>query len=178
MKLIKDLLLFDIQTTGNDTEKDAIIQLSAVLLDKDNLLEKGSFNAYTRTSILDSVLTLHAQIVGVPFEEYKKSQKQQDVFKQFINTFGTNLTLTTLHTGNILFLKNNFKKYGIPFEYDPHILDIWTLGYVYSTHMGLKKIPTLHTLAEMFNQTLHSFNNAQQKVQAETNILRQLISQA
>ena len=44
MKFIKDILLFQIETTGPNIDRDSIIQLSAVLLDKDNLLEKNFFN--------------------------------------------------------------------------------------------------------------------------------------
>ena len=44
MKFIKDLLFFDINTTGPDTDKDNIVQLSAILIDKHNLLEKDYFN--------------------------------------------------------------------------------------------------------------------------------------
>ncbi len=177
MRLIKDLLLFDIQTTGPDPEKDSILQLSAVLLDKDNMLEKAVFNQYARISILDSVLAGHANLLGLDPVSYKKTPRQIDVFKEFLNKFGDNVTLASLHIGNVIFLRQNLNKHSLPFPFDPHIIDIWTLGYIYSMHLGIKKMPTLHTLAEIFNIKQESFNNAMHKVQVELAILRNLTTQ-
>ena len=75
MKFIKDILFFEITTTGFDADKDSVIQLSAVLLDKDNLLEKSNFNSYIRISYLDSIINEHAKILGVDYETLKKSPK-------------------------------------------------------------------------------------------------------
>ena len=75
MKFIKDLLFFEIQTTGQDVDKDQVLQLSAVLLDKDNLLEKNNFNSYIRVSYLDSVMLQHAKMLQVDYETIKKSKK-------------------------------------------------------------------------------------------------------
>ncbi|QQS22541.1 hypothetical protein IPM19_02820 [bacterium] len=50
MKLIKDILIFQIEATGVDIERDHIIQLSGILLDKDSLLEKNYFNSYVKVS--------------------------------------------------------------------------------------------------------------------------------
>ena len=51
MRFIKDLLFIEIQSTGLDPDKDSIIQLSAVLLDKDNLLEKITLTVLLRLAI-------------------------------------------------------------------------------------------------------------------------------
>ena len=73
MKFIKDILLFQIEVTGQNVERDSIIQLSAVLLDKDNLLEKNFFNSYVKVSFLDNTITQHADMLQVPFETLQKS---------------------------------------------------------------------------------------------------------
>jgi hypothetical protein len=44
-------------------------------------------------------------------------------------------------------------------------------------HLGIKKMPTLHTLAEIFNIKQESFNNAMHKVQVELAILKHLTTQ-
>src|SRR5258708_7144499 len=140
MKFIKDILWFDLTTTGPDSEKDNIIQLSAVLLDKDNLLEKAVFNFYVRVSLLDAIITKHAQLLNIPFDDLRKSQKIYDVIKKFHSTFGNKVLLATHNTQSLFFLKNAFKKALIPFNYDSHILELWTLGYIYTLNYGIRKM--------------------------------------
>ena len=60
MKLIKDLLVFHIETTGPDPERDHIIQIAAVLLDKDSLLEKNFQNSFVKVSFLDGTIQKHS----------------------------------------------------------------------------------------------------------------------
>src|SRR6185369_8913517 len=110
MKFIKDLLFFELQTTGPDPDKDNIIQLSAILLDKDNLLEKANFNSFVRVSYLDSVITEHAKLLHTDYEVLRRSPKIYDVAKQFHQKFGNNLLLASNNLGKLLFLKTGFKK--------------------------------------------------------------------
>jgi hypothetical protein len=70
MKFIKDLLFFEITTTGADPDKDSLVQLSAVLLDKDNLLEKDNFNTYVRVSYLDSIINEHAKLLCAKVQKF------------------------------------------------------------------------------------------------------------
>jgi DNA polymerase III epsilon subunit-like protein len=48
MRFARDILLVDVQTTGNNPEKDFALQIAAILLDKDNLLEKDNFSSYIK----------------------------------------------------------------------------------------------------------------------------------
>ncbi len=178
MKLIRDLLLFDIQTTGQDPDRDAIIQLAAVLLDKDNLLEKQFFNSYVRVSLLDSTLLNHSAMLGIAFKELRASPKAADVFKHFHDTFGAQVILSCHYLANAFFLKNAYKKYLIPFEFDYHILDIWTLGYVYLLSFGLKKMPTFNSLLDHFGLKLSHPQNALERVRLEAEVLRRIITHA
>lgn len=60
MKFIKDIVLFDLETSGADIDRDVIVQFGAVLLDKDNLLEKAYYTTYVRNSLLQETLLAHA----------------------------------------------------------------------------------------------------------------------
>ncbi len=151
MKLIKDILVFQIETTGPDVERDHIIQLSGLLLDKDSLLEKNYFNSYVKVSFLDGTLQNHASHLGITFDELRKSPKIAETIKQFVTTFGYEPLLATQSVQNYLFLKQAFKRTLTPFNYDKHLLDIWSLSYIYIVHYGIKKIPTLDTMATHFN---------------------------
>jgi DNA polymerase III epsilon subunit-like protein len=177
MKFIKDLLFFDLQATGTDVDKDSVLQLSAVLLDKDNLLEKANFNSYIRISYLDGVMWEHAKLLRVDYEVIKKSPKVYDVIKRFHEKFSGNFLLATHTLNNVLFLKNAFKKAAVKFDYDQHILEIWTLGYIYTLNYGLKKMPTFNTFIDYFKlKQQHPFD-AMDKVRLEAEIFRRIIKE-
>lgn len=177
MKFIKDLLFFEVQTTGADPDKDVILQLAGVLLDKDNLLEKGSFNSCVRVSYLDSIITEHAKLLHVDFETLRKSPKIYDVIKQFHNKFATNLLLATHSVNNVLFLKNAFKKAVVPFDYDSHIIQLWTLGYIYTLNYGLKKMPTFNTFLDYFKLKQKQPFDAMEKARLAAEVFQRIIKE-
>jgi DNA polymerase III epsilon subunit-like protein len=175
MKFIKDLLFFEVTTSGNDCDKDAVIQIAAVLLDKDNLLEKNNFNTFVRVSYLDSIINEHASILGTDYETLKKSPKVYDAVKNFHKKFGKDLLLATHSFQSVLFLKNAFKKALVPFEYDSHVIQLWTLGYVYTLNYGLKKMPTFNTFLDYFKLKQKHPHDAMEKVRLEAEVFRRII---
>ena len=175
MKFIKDLLFFEITTTGQDPDKDAIIQLSGVLLDKDNLLEKNNFNTYIRVSYLDSIINEHAKLLHADYESLRKSPKIYEAVKQFHKKFGNNLLLATHSFGSVWFLKNAFKKAAVQFDYDSHVVQLWTLGYIYTLNYGLKKMPTFHTFTDYFKLKQKQPFDALEKVRLSAEIFRRII---
>lgn len=177
MKFIKDILFFEIQTTGTDVDKDSLIQLSAILVDKDNLLEKDNFNTHIRVSYLDSIIQTHSKTLHIEFESLRKSPKVYEAMKQFHNKFGNNLLLATHNLTNLLFLKSAFKKASVPFDYDPHILELWTLGYIYTLNYGLKKMPTFNTFVDYFKLQQKKPWDAMEKTRLEAEIFRKIIKE-
>lgn len=175
MKFIKDLLLFDLETMGPDSQKDPIIQLSAIVLDKDNLLEKDVFNSYVRVSLLDGTISQHAERLQIPFETLRKSPKIYDAVKKFRDKLGTHFLLCTHSTNNLLFLRQAFRKSAIEFDYNPHIIDLWTLGYVYTLNYGLKKMPTFDTLLDLFDLRRKNRHDALEKSRLAAEIFRRII---
>ena len=176
MKFIKDIVLFDIETTGPDPDKDNIIQLSAILLDKDNLLEKDFFNSYVRVSLLDNIINQHATLLQIPFETMKHSPKIYDVVKQLNDKFNTRHLLAAHTFQPVLFLKNAFRKATVPFEYDMHTIDLWTLGYIYTLSFGVKKMPTFNTFIDQFSIKLQNKHNALERTRASAEIFRRIIT--
>lgn len=175
MKFIKDLLFIETTTTGPDTDKDSIIQLSAILLDKDNLLEKSYFNSYVRVSLLDNCIQKHAELLGTSPITLQKSPKIYETIKSFHTTYNSELILATHNIQNILFLKNAYKKTAIVWPFDVHILELWTLSYIYSLHYGIRKIPTLYTLLDHFRLKLKNPSDALERVRNQTIIFKKLI---
>lgn len=178
MKFVKDLLFFELTTTGTDSDKDNIIQLSAILLDKDNLLERANYNTYVRVSYLDAILNAHAQLLHIDYETMRRSPKIVDVVKTFRNKFGTNLLLATHNMTNILFLKSAFRKALIPFDYDQHMVELWTLGYIYTLNYGIKKMPTLNTLLDSFRLKQKTPWDALERVRLEAEVFKKIIKEA
>jgi len=178
MKFIKDILLFELATTGPDSDKDNIIQISAVLLDKDNLLEKGNFNSYVRVSFLDGVITEHAKMLQVDFDALKKSPKIFDAVRLFRNKFGNDLLLASNNITNLLFLRNAFKKSQLKFDFDIHMLELWTLGYVYTLNYGLRKMPTFNTFLDHFKLQQKRPYDSMEKVKLEAEVFRKIIKEA
>jgi DNA polymerase III alpha subunit (gram-positive type) len=175
MKFIRDILLFDIETTGPDSEKDNIIQLAAVLLDKDNLLEKNFFNSYVRVSLLEGTISQHAQQLNIPFELMQRSPKIYDVVKKFYQHFGNDALLATFNLPKVIFLKNAFRKATILFDYDHHVMELWTLGYIYTLNYGIKKMPTFQTLLTQFRLEQQNRNNALERARLTAEIFRKII---
>lgn len=176
MKFIKDILLFQLETTGPNVERDSIIQLSAILLDKDNLLEKNFYNSYIKVSFLDNTIMQHATQLDIPFATLQKSPKLHDVIKKFVTQFDTTPLLATHTVSNVQFLRQAFKKTFIPYDYDSHVLDLWSLGYVYTLHYGIKKMPTLETLFTHFNLKIKNRHNALEKARLAAEVFRKIVN--
>ncbi len=175
MKFIKDILLFQIEVTGKNVERDSIIQLSAVLLDKDNLLEKNFFNSYVKVSFLDNTIATHAEALKVTFETLQKSPKLYEVIKAFSAKFGDTPLLATHSVSNVQFLRQAFKKTFLPYNYDSHVLDLWSLGYVYTLHYGLKKMPTMQTLFQHFNLKQTNPHDSLEKARLSAEVFRKIV---
>ncbi len=175
MKFLKDLLLVEVETTGPDTDKDTVIQLSAILLDRDNLLEKQVFNCYIRTSLLEATLTKHSLWLNISFETLNKSPKVYDAAKKFSDTLDNHATVAVQTVKQFLYLKTLFKKATLPFPFDYHVFELWPLEYLFTQRLGLKKIPTLTTVADHFKLRLKNPNNALERARLEAEVLRRIM---
>lgn len=175
MKFIKDILLFDVEATTEDPDTGNMLQLAAVLLDKDNLLEKATFNSYIRVSLIDSTITQHAKLLGVSFEAIRKSPKIYDCIKEFSKHFPDAPLLASQTIKQVFFLKNAYKKAAIPFPFSYHVLNLWTLQYLTTQRQGLQKSPSLHTMLEHYKLKERNPKNAFERVRLEAEVLRRIL---
>ncbi len=178
MKFVRDILLFDVETTGPDPDKDNVIQLAGVLLDRENLLERMVFNSYVRVSMLEGTIQQHADQLGIPFPILQKSPKIYDVIKKFDAEFGSNALLATHTVSAVLFLRNGFRKTNLAFAYDRHVIDIWTLGYIYTLRYGIKKLPTLNTFSDHFSLKKTNPHNALERARLAGEVFRRIVKEA
>jgi len=141
------------------------------------LLEKANFNSYIRVSYLDSVINEHSKLLHTTYDILQHSPKIYDVIKQFHTKFGTNLLLATNNLSKLLFLKAAFRKAAVKFDYDPHIIELWTLGYIYTLNYGLKKMPTFTTFLDQFRLKQKHPWDAMEKVRLEAEVFRRIIKE-
>lgn len=174
MKFARDILLIDMETTGMSLEKDFPLQLSALLLDKDNLLEKMSFNSYIKHPFSQTTNDRIVQTLGIPKEKWMNSPNLKTVLTSFKEQFPYNVTIASHNIINVNFLQDSFKKAKIDYEYDYHIIDLWTLGYFYLSKQNLKKIPTAATLGAYFKIPREKEHDSFENVRFLAEILRKL----
>jgi DNA polymerase III alpha subunit (gram-positive type) len=176
MRFARDLLLIDIETTGPNPEKDFPIQLAAVLLDRDNLLEKLAFNTYIKHPFSQTTNDRIVQTLNIPKDIWMRSPNLKAVIAEFKRAFDSNITLASQNIININFLQESFKRTGIPYEYDYHILELWTIGYLYIAKQNIRKLPTAETVAALFKISSEKEHDALSNCRFHADILRKLVS--
>jgi DNA polymerase III epsilon subunit-like protein len=174
MRFARDILIIDLETTGPNPDKDFPLQLSAVLLDKDNLLEKGNFNSYIRHTFSQSTNDRIVQTLGIPKERWMKAPNLKAVLTSFTETFPYSVTIASHNVININFLQEAFKRAGMSYEYDYHVLELWTLGYFYLSKQNIKKIPTAETVGTYFKLQKTKEHDALVNCRYYADILRKL----
>ena len=174
MRFARDLLLIEIETTGPSPEKDFPIQLAAILLDRDNLLEKLAFNTYIKHPFSQTTNDRIVQTLGIPKELWMRAPNMKTVVTEFKATFQYNVTLASQNIMNINFLQEAFKRTGTPYEFDYHILELWTVGYLYTAKQNIKKLPTAETIAELFKLSREKEHDALATARFHADILRKL----
>ncbi|MBU6447727.1 3'-5' exonuclease [Patescibacteria group bacterium] len=148
MKFARDILILDIEATGIDPQKDFPLQIAAVLLDKDNLLEKKSFSSYIKHPFSQTTNDRIVRTLGIQKDDWMKSPGLRAVLKNFTDSFSYNVTLCSHNIVSINFLQESFRRAGLPNEFDYHIIELWTLGYMYLSKQNLKKMPTAQTIGD------------------------------
>lgn len=172
MKLVQDLCVFDLVSTGVDPERDQVLQLACVVLHKDNLLERSVFNSYVKISLLEGNLRHHAELCQVGVDVFKSAPKTFDVVSRFAKVVPKNTTFATSRPLNMFFLKSLFKRGAMVFPFSLDCLDVWTLGYDISVRQGWEKIPSLDSLATYIKKPLLRPQNALEKARAVADFLR------
>ena len=65
--------------------------------------------------------------------------KLKTVLNTFSSQFPYSVTLASQNLANINFLRESFKRAGMAYEYDSHVLDLWTLEYLFLSRLNMKK---------------------------------------
>lgn len=175
MKFARDILLLSIESTGQNPDKDFPLQIGAILLDKDNLLEKSYFNSYIRFPFSQSTNFHIVQTLGITKEQWINAPNIRAALAEFTALFPYNITMATHNIINVRFLERAFRLAEMPYEYDYHIIEIWTLGYLYLSKLNSKKIPTAETLGQYFKIQKEKDHDAFANCRFLAEIFKQLV---
>lgn len=134
MNFKRDILLIDTEFSGFDLEKNELLQIAAVLLDKKTLKEKKHFNSYIRANkALWKYRNLESMAVnGITSEQLKNAPALKEVIKKFDRTFGHNV-IQAFYVGynDKRFLLDAYRKSKVKYQFDYHYFELWGLFYPY-----------------------------------------------
>lgn len=175
MTLAQDLLLTDLELLNPDPEKGQLLQISAVLLDAKNLLEKKFFNSYIRPAFGDTSLPTCAKMLGISPEALKNSPRQADCLQQYFLEFKDTFQFASMGVEVFIALNAGCKRSGVKKKIESPIFDTWTVLYLGTSRVGVHKLPNLETMAEGFKLGLQNQHNSMERVRLTAELLRKVL---
>ena len=142
-KFVDDYVLVDIETTGFSPVKDDIIEIGAIRVENNQIIQK--YNQLIK--INKNLEPFTTRLTGITDEMLQTGKKISDVLKEFISFTGKDIIIGHNVTFDLVFLSYNCKKY---LNYNLNN------DYVDTLCMARRLIPNsinykLGTLAEFFN---------------------------
>ncbi len=133
-----DILIIDIESTGLDYQRNELIELAGVLLDKKTLKEKKHFRSFIKPQHWRNRDPEAMAINKITWEELAKAPSLKTVINTFQKKFGDKVILAPYGTiMDTAMLRVAYKKIGKKYPYDYHVFDVWPLCY---TYMAKKKL--------------------------------------
>ena len=181
MKFHKDILIIDFEATGNNPKIHQPIQLSAILLDKDTLREKASFNSYIKAD-LSSINDQHVADIlnNINQKTLDTSPTKEEVISEFIKKFGTKEYFLASWVFNLDFqyLLNLLDSINISInEFDYHFIDIWPIAYFYLLKSGYTGGIRSEEMFSAFGINKRTTHDGLDDCRIEATILRQIAAQ-
>jgi DNA polymerase III epsilon subunit-like protein len=134
----KDILLIDLEGTGLDIHKHDIIQIAAVLLDKNTLEEKKHFVTYVQPKDWSARDAESMAINKLELDDLENAPTIDVVLKQVEEAMGTDVTIAN-YGGiyDINFLQEAYKKCLRTYPFDYHVFNIWGTFMLYMQQENL-----------------------------------------
>ncbi len=114
----KDFLLFDLEATGTDVTRHDIIQIGALLLDKQTLREKRSFSSYVQPTRWSKRDPEAMGVNGITWDRLESAPYIKQVLTQFTKSFPKSALLAT-YGGNldVIFSSGCLPRSGYPLPF-------------------------------------------------------------
>ncbi|MDD5535347.1 MAG: exonuclease domain-containing protein [Candidatus Pacebacteria bacterium] len=167
MKFKKDILIIDFEGLKEP------VQIGAVLLDKETLVEKDSFSTYIFADLKDKIKV----ISGISQETLKGAPTQAKVGQIIFEKFGTDILIGAWVAKSDI---KNFKKIieaaGLDFNlYDYHILDIWPAAYIYLIKQGYNGGMRSEEIFKEFGAKPRDLHDALEDCRIVADVLREIV---
>ncbi len=167
MQFAKDILVIDFEGLEEP------IQLGAVLLDKETLVEKDSFISYIHGDVSENDKT----ITGITQEMLDTAPTQAEVGRIIFEKFGTDVLITCWVTNlDMAHFKKIIKAAGIDVrKYDYHVLDLWPVAYTHLLKKGYTGSMRSEGIFQQFGATPRGFHDALQDCRIAADVLRKIV---
>jgi DNA polymerase III epsilon subunit-like protein len=146
------LVFVDLETTGLDLDRNGIIEIGAVF-ETDGQREPEDFQALANPGSVEYNEEA-AKIHNISREAIESALPLVDVLKQFDQRCADHAVISGWNTKfDEAFLYKAYQRHGIPWRFDYHIFDVWS---VYKRLQLLGKLPAdmhlgLGTVAQYYN---------------------------
>ncbi len=175
MQFQKDILLFDLETNGVNSEVSVPLQIAAVLLDKETLEEKDSFTSYIKQD-LSTADPESLKINGIKPEQIENASESNEVMKAFLEKFGTDVLLASwVEFLDRRLLMRAFKQASLTWGYDPHYLDLWPIAYGHLVKNGYTGSIKSQPMFEQFNLPERGAHDALEDCRMEAEVFRKIM---
>ena len=137
MTFKNDILVLDFEFTDIDAYRAQPLQVGAVLLDKDTLAEKDSYQSYIKSDIRNANPD-SMKVNGITAEDLSNAPSPAEVGQAVFEKFGTEVILASfVQMKDRVMFDKIMSEAGIDYNrYDYHFLDIWPLAYIYLRKQG------------------------------------------
>ncbi len=171
----KPILIIDFETTGLDLKSSLPIQLGAVLLDKESLVEQDNFLSFIKQD-LSGMSPESAKIHGITSSDLQGAPTQNQVMKKFLARFGVDVYLASWNEMlDHCMLGRMLGGIGKDiYEHDYHYLDIWSLAYMYLVGQGRGDIVRSEQTFEFLGLPKRNLHNALEDCQLTAEVLRKV----
>jgi DNA polymerase III alpha subunit (gram-positive type) len=180
----RDLVVFDVESTDLNIAQGEIIQIAAIRLDKDSLVEVARFSSYVQPQVWNNWLPEAMAVNKIPKSSLVGAPLIHEVLEQFEQCFPPSEVLLTAYNAwfDTGFVRQSYNRLGrhSPFEF--HSFDIWALAYVYWCQEPRVANPArpigfnLAGMAELLGiTTTGQFHDALTDVEVEAEVLRRLL---
>lgn len=146
------LVFVDLETTGLDVERHGIIEIGCIF-ETDGMREAEAFQTLANPGQVEHSADA-AGVHKIPLEAITAAPPLDEVLRQLDRRCAKDAILSGWNTKfDEAFLYKAYQRYGIPWRFDYHIFDVWSL---YKHLQLLGKLPAdlrlgLGTLAKHYN---------------------------
>jgi DNA helicase-2/ATP-dependent DNA helicase PcrA len=179
----RDLLVFDVESTGTDTSKHEIIQIAGIRLDKDSLEERARFSTYVKPNHWETRDMEAMQVNKISYDLVATAPTLAEALALLEKNFPPAEVLLCAYNiwFDVSFLRQAYFSLGKPMSYNYAGFDILALGYIWWCKTGQQNNPEkyigfgMQDLAHALGINAEgAFHNALTDVVAEAEILRRL----